>query len=146
VPAEQATQDAFDVLPLLGLYVPAAHLVHVSFVPLSEVLFILGSHIVVLASGAVGESAAVMGPEDTKSDAIVSEDVRTLMLKELSVSVPMVKPRIVTVNNVVPTVAPDVVITTVVALVAPHVAVSPATLLAPSGILGVIDEAKKPVG
>jgi hypothetical protein len=59
---------------------------------------------------------------------------------------PIVKPRIVTVNNAVPIVAPDVVITTDVALVAPHVAVSPATLLAPSNILGAIDEAKKPVG
>ncbi len=59
---------------------------------------------------------------------------------------PMVNPRIVTVNAVAPTVAPDIVITTDVALVAPHVAVSPATLLAPSDILGVIDEAKKPEG
>ncbi len=99
-----------------------------------------------MISGAAVETAAVIGPEDTNSDATVSADVRTLMLEELPVSDPIVKPRIVTVNNAVPIVAPDVVITTDVALVAPHVAVSPATLLAPSNILGAIDEAKKPVG
>ena len=43
-------------------------------------------------------------------------------------------------------VAPDVVITTDVAVVAPHVAVSPATLLAPDATVGVTDGAKKPEG
>ena len=99
-----------------------------------------------MLSGAVLEAAAAIGPEDTNSDATVSADVRILMLDELPVSDPMVKPRIVTVNNAAPIVAPDVVITTDVALVAPHVAVNPAKLLAPSDTLGAIDEAKKPAG
>jgi hypothetical protein len=43
-------------------------------------------------------------------------------------------------------VAPDVVIITDVAVVAPHVAVSPATLLAPDATVGVTDGAKKPEG
>ncbi len=78
---------------------------------------------------------------------VPSDDVLIRMpLATLEPLDPMVKPRIVTVNNAAPIVAPDVVITTDVALVAPHVAVSPATLLAPSDTLGAIDEAKKPAG
>jgi hypothetical protein len=59
---------------------------------------------------------------------------------------PIVKPLIVTVNAIAPIVAPDVVITRDVALVVPHVAVSPTTLLAPDDTIGVIDDAKKPGG
>ena len=62
------------------------------------------------------------------------------------VTAPNVIPQMVTVNSVVPIVAPDVVITTDVAVVAPHVAVSPATLLAPDATVGVTDGAKKPEG
>ena len=56
------------------------------------------------------------------------------------------KPRMVTVNADAPIVAPDVVITTDVADVAPQVAVSPATLLAPGATVGVTDDAKNPEG
>jgi hypothetical protein len=59
---------------------------------------------------------------------------------------PIVNPLIVTVNADAPIVAPDVVITTDVAVVGLHVTVSPATLLAPDATLGVIDEAKKAEG
>lgn len=60
-----------------------------------------------------------------------------------AVTLPKVNPLIVTVNADVPMVAPDVVITTDMAVVAPHVAVSPATLLAAAATIGVIEEAKK---
>ncbi len=57
---------------------------------------------------------------------------------------PIVKPLMVMVTNADGAiVAPDVVITTAVAEVAPHVAVKPATLLAPEVTVGVTDEAKK---
>ena len=63
-----------------------------------------------------------------------------------AVTAPNVIPVMLTVNDVVPIVAPDVVITTDVAVVAPHVAVSPAMLLAPDATVGVTDGAKKPEG
>ena len=59
---------------------------------------------------------------------------------------PIVSPLSVNVNAEAPIVAPDVVMTTDVAVVAPHVAVSPATLLAPAATAGVTDGAKKPEG
>ncbi len=63
-----------------------------------------------------------------------------------AVTAPIMAPEIVIVNTDVPIVAPDVVIITDVAVVAPHVAVSPATLLAPDATVGVTDGAKKPDG
>jgi hypothetical protein len=59
---------------------------------------------------------------------------------------PILSPLSVNVNAETPIVAPDVVMTTDVAVVAPHVAVSPATLLAPAATAGVTDGAKKPEG
>ena len=59
---------------------------------------------------------------------------------------PIVRPLSVNVNAEAPIVAPDVVMTTDVTVVAPHVAISPATLLAPAATAGVTDGAKKPEG
>ena len=59
---------------------------------------------------------------------------------------PIVNPLIVTVNADAPIVAPDVVITTDVAVVGLHVTVSPATLLAPNAKIGLMEDAKKPEG
>ncbi len=59
---------------------------------------------------------------------------------------PIVSPLSVNVNAEAPIVAPDVVMTTDVTVVAPHVAISPATLLAPAATAGVTDGAKKPEG
>ena len=88
----------------------------------------------------------IMLPDATAKLAKVSEDVRTLTPVAPAVTAPNVMPLILTVNAVVPIVAPDVVITNDVAVVAPHVAVSPATLLAPDATVGVTDGAKKPEG
>ena len=55
----------------------------------------------------------------------------------------MVKPVIVTTNADAGMTAPAVVMTTEVAVVALHVPVSPATLLLPAVIVGVMDGAKK---
>ena len=85
-------------------------------------------------------------PDETKVDDRVSRDVFTLTPTAPAVAAPIASPLIVSVNAVVPIVAPDVVITTDVAFVAPHVAVSPATLLAPDATVGVTDGAKKPEG
>ena len=87
-----------------------------------------------------------MGPDATADDASVSTDVCALIPKAFTDGKPNENPLIVTVNAVVPIVAPDVVITNDVAVVAPHVAVSPATLLAPDATVGVTDGAKKPEG
>ena len=87
-----------------------------------------------------------MDPDETKVDDRVSLDVFTLTPTAPAVAAPIASPLIVTVNAVVPIVAPDVVITNDVAVVAPHVAVSPATLLAPDATVGVTDGAKKPEG
>ena len=88
----------------------------------------------------------IMIPDATAKLAKGSEDVRTLTPVAPAVTAPNVIPLILTVNAVVPIVAPDVVITNDVAVVAPHVAVSPATLLAPDATVGVTDGAKKPEG
>ena len=87
-----------------------------------------------------------MGPDATAEEATVSTDVCALIPTAFTVGKPIANPLIVTVNAVVPIVAPDVVITNDVAVVAPHVAVSPATLLAPDATVGVTDGAKKPEG
>ena len=56
---------------------------------------------------------------------------------------PIVKPLMVMVNAEAGMAAPDVVITTAVAEVAPHVAVKPVTLLAPRATEGTTEDAKK---
>ena len=86
----------------------------------------------------------IMIPDATAKLAKGSEDVRTLTPVAPAVTAPIIAPEIVTVNTDVPIVAPDVVITNDVAVVAPHVAVSPATLL--DATVGVTDGAKKPEG
>ena len=88
----------------------------------------------------------IMLPDATAKLAKGLEDVRTLTPVAPAVTAPIASPLIVSVNAVVPIVAPDVVITNDVAVVAPHVAVSPATLLAPDATVGVTDGAKKPEG
>ena len=87
-----------------------------------------------------------MPPDVTKGDVNVSNEVATLTPTPPAVAAPMVKPLNVTVNADAPMLAPDVVMTTAVEVVAPHVAVRPATLLAPTVKVGVTDGAKKPDG
>ena len=88
----------------------------------------------------------IMLPDATAKLAKGLEDVRTLTPVAPAVTDPIASPLIVSVNAVMPIVAPDVVITNDVAVVAPHVAVSAATLLAPDATVGVTDGAKKPEG
>jgi hypothetical protein len=89
-----------------------------------------------------------MLPDATAVDATVSDDVCTVTPVAPEVTVPIVIPVIVTVKtDAAEMSAPDIVITTDVAVVAPNAAVSPATLLPPAvTLLGVTDGAKKPVG
>ena len=87
-----------------------------------------------------------MPPDSKAADAVVSNEVATLTPTPPAVAAPMVKPLNVTVNADAPMLAPDVVMTTAVEVVAPHVAVRPATLLAPTVKVGVTDGAKKPDG
>ena len=85
-----------------------------------------------------------MGPDDTGEDGDASDDVFTVTEIEPGVAAPIVKPLIVTVNAVVFTMeAPNIVSTTVVLLVAPHVTFRPVTLLAPAATTGVTKGAKK---
>ena len=84
-----------------------------------------------------------MGPDDTSEGAYASDDVCTLMPIEPGVAAPIVKPLIVTVNaELASMVAPDVVSTTVVLPVSPHVIFTPGTLLAPAATTGVTEGAK----
>ena len=66
------------------------------------------------------------------------------MTRSPTVKPPIVKPFIVTMNADCGIAAPAVVMTNEVAVVAPQVAVKPATLLAPTK--GVTDGAKKEAG
>ena len=87
------------------------------------------------------------GSEELPDSKALATDVKTLIpFTTLEPLNPIVSPPIVTVNADAPIVAPDVVITTDVAEVAPQVAVSPATLLAPGATVGVTEDAKKPEG
>ena len=88
------------------------------------------------------ETRNIMPPDDT---AFETEHafVRNLTSTEPAVDEPIVKPPIVTVNADAGMAAPDVVIVTAVAEVAPHVAVKPATLLAPEATEGTTEDAKK---
>ena len=116
----------------------------------------------------VGMKARVMGTEDfptmRSEEAMVKDTDATIPIMlpddkafetghmflcsltstEPLVGGPIVKPLIVMVTVADGAMAtPDVVITSAVAEVAPHVAVKPATLLAPEATVGVTDEAKK---
>jgi hypothetical protein len=72
---------------------------------------------------------------------------RRLTPTESAVVGPNVKPAIVTVTTADAAIAaPEVVITTAVLDVAPHVAVKPATLLAPEPTVGTTEDAKKFAG
>jgi hypothetical protein len=89
------------------------------------------------------DTGPIMLPDDKALD-----DGHVLFLKltpaEPTVGGPIVKPLMVmvTATNALMT-APEVVITTAVAEVAPHVAVNPATLLAPEPTVGTTADAKK---
>ena len=88
-----------------------------------------------------------MLPDSTALDSIRSDDVCTVTCGPPGVTRPIVNPLKVTENNVDDrTAAPAVVMMTEVAVVAPHVAVKPATLLAPSTAKGVTEGAKKESG
>ena len=82
-----------------------------------------------------------MNPDDTEVDIEHTFD-RNLTSAEPAVTAPILKPPIVTVNADAVMTAPDVVILTAVAEVAPHAAVKPATLLAPEANEGT-EDAKK---
>jgi len=87
------------------------------------------------------------GSEELPVTKALATDVKTLIpFTTLEPLNPIVSPPIVKVNADAPIVAPDVVITTDVAEVAPQVAVSPATLLAPGATVGVTEDAKNPEG
>ena len=88
-----------------------------------------------------------MLPDSTAVDSIRSDDVCTVTCGPPGVTRPIVNPLKVTENNIDDrTAAPAVVMTTDVPPVAPHVPVSPATLLLPAAAVGVMDGAKKPKG
>ena len=87
-----------------------------------------------------------MNPEETPSEPNKSDDVRTYTIPGCSEPALFEKPEIVTTNAAAGMSAPDVVMTTEVAVVALHVPVSPATLLLPAATVGVMDGAKKPEG
>ena len=76
----------------------------------------------------------------------MSDEVCTATPRPPAVKPPMVKPVIVTTNADAGMAAPDVVMTTAVALVALHVPFNPATLPLPAATVGVRDGAKKPEG
>ena len=85
-----------------------------------------------------------MGADATNEGVYASDDVCMLTPIEPGVAAPIVKPLIVTVNIVVfPMAAPDIVSTTAVLLVMPHVTFMPVTLLAPAATTGVTNGAKK---
>ena len=86
-------------------------------------------------------------PEETESEAAVSEDVCTFTPTAPAVTAPIRKPDIVTTKATAGIAAAAVVMTTELAPVAPHVPVSPATLLVPANIAeGVTPGAKKAEG
>ena len=88
-----------------------------------------------------------MLPDSTAADSIRSEDVCTVTCGLPAVTRPIVNPLKVTEKNVDDRIAaPAVVMITEVAVVAPQVAVKPATLLAPSTEKGVTEWAKKEPG
>jgi hypothetical protein len=91
----------------------------------------------------IGES---MLPDDTAME-VGHRNFRKLTRTAPAVGGPIVKPPMVMVTTAAELIeAPEVVITTAVADVAPHVAVKPATLLAPEATVGTTDDAKKLAG
>ncbi len=101
------------------------------------------------------EDAMVKDTDDTPVKMLPDETAladghkryRRLTPTEPAVSGPIVKPAMVTVTTAdAAMAAPEVVITTAVLEVAPHVAVKPATLLAPKPTVGTTEDAKKFVG
>ncbi len=87
-----------------------------------------------------------MNPDETPSEPNTSDDVRTNTMPGCLEMLLLEKPDIVTTKAAAGITAPAVVMTTDVAVVAPHVPVSPATLLLPAATVGVMDGAKKPEG
>ena len=91
-----------------------------------------------------GENEERMGPDETGEDGDASDEVCTVTATEPGVEAPIVRPLMVTLNVVLaPMVAPAVVSTTAVVLVAPHVMLRPDKLLAPAATTGVMEGAKK---
>jgi hypothetical protein len=82
-----------------------------------------------------------MNPDETAVEIEHTFD-RNLTSTEPAVAAPILKPLMVTVNADAVMTAPDVVILTAVAEVAPNSAVKPATLLAPEANEGT-EDAKK---
>ena len=88
-----------------------------------------------------------MLPDSTAADASVSDDVCTVTCAPPAFVFPNRNPLKVRVKcDIDGIAAPAVVTTTEVAVVAPQVAVKPATLLPPTDTTGVTDGAKKPEG
>ena len=88
-----------------------------------------------------------MLPECTAADAKRSDDVCTVKSAPTAVGYPNAIPRSVKVNADDDSIAaPAVVMTMDVFVVAPHVAVKPATLLAPAATTGVTEGKKKEAG
>ena len=79
-------------------------------------------------------------------DARVSEDVCTRTPTAPSVDGPRVNPLIVIVNADAEIAAPEMVMTSDVRVVEPHVPVSPSVLLLPAAAVGVMEAAKNPEG
>ena len=89
----------------------------------------------------------IMLPLDTAFAEAGHKLFRNSTPTEPAVRGPIVKPLMVIVTTAVALIeAPEVVITTAVADVAPHVAVKPATLLAPEATVGTTEDAKKSAG
>ena len=87
-----------------------------------------------------------MPPESTATDDSMSDEVCTATPRPPAVTLPMVKPVIVTTNADAGMAAPAVVMTTAVAVVALHVPNNPTMLLLPAAKVGVMEGAKKPEG
>ena len=89
------------------------------------------------------ETRVKMLPDDTVLE-VGHKPFRKLTLTAPAVGGPIVKPPMVIVTTAAALItAPEVVIATAVADVAPHVAVKPATLLAPEATVGTTEDAKK---
>jgi len=85
-----------------------------------------------------------MGPDGTSENGIAPDAICTAIALEPGVAAPMAKPLMVTVNaKVALMVVPDVVSTTAVPFMDPHVMFRLGTLLAPAATKGVIEDAKK---
>ena len=120
-----------------------------------EGMAVLGANATVIVTGALPtmrsaeamvketeETREIMLPDDSVFD-IGHKFARNATPTEPVVGGPIVKPLMVMVNADGGMAAPDVVITTAVAEVAPHVAVKPMTLLAPRATEGTTEDAKK---